>query len=156
MSNVHTLRGRDADVRIRAKTVRAAASPVSRILLPVQGTDREFLVQDAAIHLAANLGVPVYALHIASTLSGDRRNVFRYVRRRAREWSVAIETRILEATDVVAELLAEAHPTDLIVLGTRQLGGRYHVGSVAEQLILRAPCPVQVMRLPGSDAPGAK
>jgi nucleotide-binding universal stress UspA family protein len=149
MTNVRTLRGADADLRVAAKSVRDAVSPVARIVVPVQGSDREYQAQTWGVQLAASLGCPLRAVHVASALGADDRIVFRFLRKQAREWGVPLETTVISSGDPAEEVLAELRANDLVVIGTRQLGGRYHLGSLAEQLIRRAPCPVQVLRLPG-------
>ncbi len=121
--------------------------PFNRIVIPVEGTDREYLVQDWAIEFAAALGTPVYAVHVANNPAGPPNGVFDFLESIAARWRVSLETRVQEAGDVAEELLAELGPMDLVVLGTRRLGRRYHFGSVAESLVARAPCPVQVVRL---------
>ena len=79
--------------------------------------------------------------------------------------------RDLNAKTIVMTAAAPAHaivtvahdlPADLIVVGTRGRGGIGHLllGSVAEQVIRSAPCPVLVVKHPGhevvdSDAPRA-
>jgi len=51
-----------------------------------------------------------------------------------------------------AEILAyaEAHVADLIVMGTHGRGGMTHMllGSIAERIVRRAPCPVLTVRRP--------
>ncbi|MDX1612341.1 MAG: universal stress protein, partial [Candidatus Thermoplasmatota archaeon] len=42
-----------------------AFHPAERIVIPVQGTDREYEAQQWAVEFAAALSVPVYAVHVA-------------------------------------------------------------------------------------------
>jgi hypothetical protein len=60
--------------------------------------------------------------------------------------------RRLEEGDAVTEILrvAEEAPADLIVLGTHGRTGlaRLLMGSVAEQVVRRAPCPVLTVKAP--------
>lgn len=50
----------------------------------------------------------------------------------------------------VIESEAEEHPADLIVIGTRGHGGLKHMllGSVAERVVQKAPCPVLTVKTP--------
>jgi nucleotide-binding universal stress UspA family protein len=69
--------------------------------------------------------------------------------------SVHVEHQLLEG-DPVAEILAVAEKTsaDLIVMGThgRTGLGRLLMGSVAEQVVRKAPCPVLTVRTPFHEA----
>ncbi len=120
-----------------------------RIVVPVAGTDREFLAQQWAVELAAALGAPVRALHVAPAVGERMQGVFAFLDAECRKWGVKLSARSIAAEDVVEEVIAELNPRDLVVIGTRRLAAspQYHVGSVAAELIRRAPCPVQVLRL---------
>src|SRR5689334_21130563 len=63
----------------------------------------------------------------------------------------------LEAGDVYAGILqlAEREPYDLIVMGTHGRSGLSHflMGSVAEKVMRRAPCPVMTVRAGAMAAP---
>jgi nucleotide-binding universal stress UspA family protein len=120
---------------------------VRRIIIPIGATDREFLAQQWALELAASLGVPATALHIAPPGRDPIPGIFSFVSKEAKKWSVALETRTIESADVAEELIREAQATDLIVIGTRRLGTKYHLGSVAERVIRLSSAPVQVVRL---------
>ncbi len=125
-----------------------AFRPAERIVVPVEGTDREYEAQQWAVEFAAALGTPVYALHVAS---GDedagREDHFSFIEKLAEKWEVELEAVTISSNDVVTELVEELQPRDLVVIGTRQLSGQYHVGSVAGALVRQAPCPVQIVRL---------
>ncbi|MGB0651646.1 MAG: universal stress protein [Thermoplasmatota archaeon] len=127
--------------------VTASARPVNRVVVPVEGSDREYLAQETAIEHAAALGVPVYAVHIHTQPGEPPAGLFTFMERLAARWETPLETRVLHATDAADEMLAELDPLDLVVLGSRRLGKRYHVGGMAQELIAQAPCPVQVVRL---------
>jgi nucleotide-binding universal stress UspA family protein len=68
---------------------------------------------------------------------------------------VGLERRLTEG-EPVAEILRQAREigADLIVLGThgRTGLGRLLMGSVAEQVVRQAPCPVLTVRLPFAEA----
>ncbi len=124
--------------------------PVDRLVIPVQGTDREYDAQQWAAGLAGSLSVPIHALHVSQ---GDEEEVhtdhFDFLERVCEKWDVDLETRVASRNDVVAEILDELGPRDLVVIGTRRLStsNDYHVGSVAGALVQNAPCPVQIVRL---------
>ncbi len=122
-----------------------AFNPADRVVVPVAGTDREFIAQQWAVELAASLGLSVHAVHVSpKDPEGD---VFDYVTSLAEKWGVTLTTHVSLSDDVIAELVAELAPRDLAVIGTRRLGGHYHVGSVAAALVRNAPCPVQIVRI---------
>ena len=127
-------------------SITGSFQPADQVVIPVQGTDREYYAQQWAVEFAAAIGIPVKALHVGNGAQDDDPEVFRYIQRLADKHSVTLTTRTLHG-DVVEELAAELTPRDLVVIGTRKLAHHYHVGSVAAALIEKAPCPVQVVRL---------
>lgn len=76
----------------------------------------------------------------------------------APEAGVPIERRVVEG-ETVAEILRVAEETkaDLLVVGThgRTGLGRLLMGSVAEQILRRAPCPVLTVKAPAAPVPVA-
>lgn len=124
--------------------------PVDRLVVPVQGTDREYDAQRWAAELAAALSVPIHALHVSR---GDEEEVhtdhFDFLSGVCEKWDVELDTRVASRDSVVEEVLDELGPRDLVVIGTRRLSSSndYHVGSVAGELVQNAPCPVQIVRL---------
>jgi nucleotide-binding universal stress UspA family protein len=121
--------------------------PAERIVVPVQGADREFEAQQWAIELAAALGIGVYAVHVADGEEEDRDDLFSFIEKLGEKWDTEVATQVIASNDVVGELVEELEARDLVVIGTRQLSGQYHVGSVAAELLRRAPCPVHMVRL---------
>lgn len=122
--------------------------PAERIVIPVEGTDREYEAQQWAVELAAALGTPVYALHVsAGDEDIERQDHFSFLEKLSEKWDVELEAVSISSNDVVTELVEELQPRDLVVIGTRKLSGQYHVGSVAGALVRKAPCPVQIVRL---------
>lgn len=120
---------------------------VDRVVVPVQGTDREFYVQQWAVEFAKQFGVPVLALHVENPASQAPSDVFSYIQAEARKWDVILETSVHPGDDVAKALLTELGPRDLVVLGTRRFKSRYRAGSVGAQLVEQAPCPIQLIRL---------
>ena len=121
--------------------------PAERIIVPVQGTDREFIAQQWAVEFAAALGVPVLALHVSPPGKAPDAAVFSFIDEASIKWGVTLQKELLVGDNVVDELVSEIKPRDLVIIGTRHLGGRYHMGSVALDLIQRARSPVQVVRI---------
>ncbi len=133
-----------------------AFRPADRIVVPSQGTDREFLAQQWAVELAAALGLDVHGVHVVDAdrngqedatdeeISAD---VFSYLKKFAEKYGVSLSTTILHGGAIVDQLVDELSARDICVIGTRKLSHKYHVGSVTAELIERAECPVQVVRL---------
>lgn len=120
---------------------------VRRVVVPVQGTDTEFLAHQRACALAAQLGVPAVGIHVAPPGQPGVGTPFAYLVREAARWKVPFSGRTIVGASVADEILAEIDALDLVVIGTRQLGTRYHVGSVAGEILKRAPCAVLMIRL---------
>lgn len=121
--------------------------PADRIVVPVEGTDREFIAQQWAVELAAALGVGVCALHVTSTGATPPPGVFTFLQEACTKWGVVLDPQLVEGENVVDEIVEELRTRDLVIIGTRRLAGHYHLGSVSLELIRRAPCPVQVVRI---------
>lgn len=100
---------------------------------------------------AANVAVPVDL--VRGRREEEAKELERFVRPLLGE-GVPIETRLTDG-EPWREILAEAGrlPADLIVMGTHGRGGFEHLllGSVAEKVLRRAPCPVLTVGSP--DAP---
>jgi nucleotide-binding universal stress UspA family protein len=139
-------------------------SPVSVILHPTDFSERS----DWAFHLACSLardhGARLIVLHVfpPPVAHGEvvaRRQPPRYEeelrqmlkRLQPPDPKVPIEHQLAEG-EPVAEILRMARESgcDLIVMGThgRSGIGRLLMGSVAEQVIRQAPCPVLTIRAP--------
>jgi nucleotide-binding universal stress UspA family protein len=97
---------------------------------------------------------PVNELYLGELMKQATRGLAE-VKQRAAARGISVETRIttgLPSEEVLAA--AEAEEADLIVVGTRGKTGLAHVllGSTAERIIRRAPCPVLAVRTEGSMA----
>lgn len=94
---------------------------------------------------------------VRSVVAHDLTEVFRLARAAGNHVQVC-----LTAGDPVAEILKAAHelPADVIVMGTHGRSGvkRWVLGSVADQVLRDAPCPVLTCSPPGDErtASGAK
>ncbi|MBI2077741.1 MAG: universal stress protein [Euryarchaeota archaeon] len=125
----------------------ARTSTITEVLLPIEGGSEELIAQDQAVEVAANLEVPLRILHVSTEDDEVPGDVFDHVQDLCRRRHVDATVQTLRGPDVVQEIVDEARPSDVIVIGTRRLGSRYHLGSITEGLVHRAPCPVHVVRL---------
>lgn len=130
----------------------ARLAPVDEVVVPVEGSGHDLDVQAWAVHFAAAVGAPVRALHVATGPEEPPGDIFQMVERMAAEQDLPLESVVLHDTDVADALLRDLDVRDLVIVGTRLMGTAWHVGSVTEALVRRAPCPVQVIRLGGAGA----
>ncbi len=143
---------------------------VERILCPVDLSEASARALGLAVRLAASFDARVDVLHVLEPppANGQAWEPDRAVRRRAsqalarlsvplRDSGVPIEMRLLEGEPwrvIVGE--AGGLPADLLVIGTHGRGGFEHLllGSVAEKVLRRAPCPVLTVGRAASAGPG--
>lgn len=123
------------------------AAPVRRIVVPVSGTDREFLAQEHAVLFADALGVPLTAVKVSLAPDEESPDTFMFLEKLADRRGVPFEGIILAGTDAVEVILSELDPLDLTIIGSERIGDRHHVGGFAERLLHDAPGAVQVVRL---------
>jgi nucleotide-binding universal stress UspA family protein len=146
---------------------------VRTILVPIDFSPNAEAVLDWAAHLAEEHGsrlVLLHAYHLpvdfqqlegaylppdfwAQVKSDAAQNLDRYATR-LRERKLTVETVIREGypASVIEEEARERH-ADLIVIGTRGHTGLKHLllGSVAERVVQKAPCPVLTVKSKNSD-----
>jgi len=142
---------------------------IRRILVPVDFSEHSERALEHAIGLAKVFGAEIELLHsyevtpivtlygvgYPETLDRDLREA---ATRRLAEWCEKVQTEAVPVRQhVVPSFPAEAIvdqagelDVDLIVMGTRGLSGLRHVmlGSVAERVLRRAPCPVLTVKEP--------
>jgi len=147
---------------------------IRTILHPTAFSDRAAFAFGVACALARDYGARLVVLHVdllPLTFFGDIVAPPRPERERQRlqeqlqglrppDPKIALEQRLMEG-DPVAGILDAAHESnaDLIVTGThgRTGLGRLLMGSVAEQTLRRAPCPILTVRTPfPAPAPAAE
>ncbi len=146
------------------------AIEIRRILVPLDFSDQAPLVLDWAAHLAqqhASRVVLLHAYHLpvefqqleGAYLPPDfwsnvkveaEQSLSRYAEDLERR-DIQVESVVHEgypATVIVDE--AASQPADLIVIGTHGLSGLKHLllGSIAERVVQRAPCPVLTVKTP--------
>jgi nucleotide-binding universal stress UspA family protein len=142
---------------------------IHKILVPVDFSSESQRALDEAIGLAKVFGAEIHLLHCypldlaaisrAYGVTTPEDYVFHLHEaavQRLSEWRDKVrERKILAEQHVTAQppfsevsALAEKIGADLIVMGTRGLGGVKHLllGSVAERTIRSAPCPVLTVK----------
>ena len=146
------------------------AIEIRRILVPLDFSDQAPNVLDWAAHLAKQHGGRVILLHAyhlpvefqqleGAYLPPDfwsnvkveaEQSLSRYAEELERR-GIQVESVVREgypATVIVDE--AASQSVDLIVIGTHGLSGLKHLllGSIAERVVQRAPCPVLTVKTP--------
>lgn len=156
----------------------ATAPSLSRLVVPLDGSPLAEGALPMAARLADTLGVPIHLVRVVApdqwraTLLAELDAPEAYERReeeavRQAETYLAGQVQGLRDRDLMASsevrtgspaavVLETVVPGDLIVLSSHGRGGprRWVLGSVAEQLVRRAPAPVLVVR-PAQAAPAA-
>jgi nucleotide-binding universal stress UspA family protein len=135
-----------------------------KVLVAVDGTPVSEPALDEAIRLAQVLELSLRVVHAADAASGGSgaaQQVLEAAQSKAQEAGVQVETQLLEAARGAGSIAgavaadAERWPADLLVVGTHGRHGldRLRLGSVAEDIVHRAPAPVLLVRAaPGTAA----
>jgi nucleotide-binding universal stress UspA family protein len=155
------------DTEEEGASARKGGIPVFEIrtlLHPTDFSERAHLAYQLAYSLARNQGARLIVLHVVAPLASygeklawQQRNgrpaqVYQSLcSLQATDSRVVIEHRLTDG-DPQTEILRVARETDcdLIVMGThgRTGSGRQLMGSVAEQVVGTAPCPVLIVKIP--------
>lgn len=146
---------------------------VRRILVPVDFSDHTPSLLEWGAHLAEEHGSRIILLHAyhlpvefqqlegaylpADFWTGVKTEAERQLgdlAERLRAKGLEVETAVCEgyaATVIVEE--ATQREADLIVIGTHGLSGLKHMllGSIAERVVQKAPCPVLTVKTPRGD-----
>jgi nucleotide-binding universal stress UspA family protein len=144
-------------------STRASGDVYDEILLPTDGSDAAEAAVEHAIRLARTYDARVHVLYVVepppaaeydatSVLDALRREGDRVTDQTAdrlerSELATVTAVRTGAAHRVILDYAAESG-IDLVVMGThgRRGLGRVLLGSVAEKVVRRAPCPVTVVR----------
>jgi nucleotide-binding universal stress UspA family protein len=144
---------------------------ISRILVPTDFSATSDVALDYAMTLALRFGASVHLLHVvedlfaggalgsevylasvpamhAELIDDAAARLARVVPAAEREMvKVTSEVRVGYPAETIREV-AESEHVDLIVMGTHGRSGVAHLflGSVAEKMVRRAPCPVLTVR----------
>ena len=145
----------------------------TRILHPTDYSDDSHPALHYAADLAHECGADLVLLHVVDTLGLDnlpygevaspdqpaayRRKLFDELHRAAPDNSKVHVEYVLSEEDPVTAILRTAADfgCDLIVLGTHGIRGwqRWLLGSIAEQVVRQAACPVLVVKPPAPTKP---
>jgi len=124
------------------------------ILVPVDGSPPSLAALDHALALAEDYDATIEVLNVVpeagtATLATADLSISEAVEK-ARGSGGRISLRVITG-DPVREIVKAAHDIDLIVIGTHGRVGRLHslLGSVAEDVVRNAPCPVLTVREAG-------
>lgn len=140
---------------------------LSKILVPVDGSDNSFRALDHALYLAKKLGSSVTAMHVienpptvyveSQKLLNDIMDKYRIeaskvldkCKQQAEKSGVKIETVIAEG-DAASNITGYAHKEgfDIIVIGSRGLG-RFKemvLGSVSNKVLHHAKCSLLIVK----------
>jgi nucleotide-binding universal stress UspA family protein len=165
---------------VRGGPAPPTAVQVTRIVVPLDGSDLAEQAVPVAAALAADLGVPVHLLrvldidalratvqagsHVAGAYMRSQEEIQRYAEEYLAEQAQDLRNRDLTATAEVltgspaVTLLDAMRPDDLVVMTTHGRGGvrRMLLGSVADKLARAAVAPVVLVRAhdPEPAAPG--
>jgi nucleotide-binding universal stress UspA family protein len=146
--------------------------PIRKILHPTDFSDRADSAFQVACALARDHNAPLLVLHVQApqifasegftaappSVVGNPARLLRSVQ--AYDPAVKLEHKLVEG-DPATEILRVARETgcDLIVMGTHGWTGlrRLLMGSVAEEVVRKAPCPVLTVKtpLPAAATPAA-
>lgn len=163
------VRTADAPVlTVRRQTEEPAATDVSRVLVPTDGSDASMAAVDHAIDVAATYDATLHTLYVVDqralaayydtgpmigdlidNLTSVGENATEAVRERASEREVAVETTVLQGIPPAAiDEYVEENEIDLVVMGTHGRTGveRYLLGSVTERVVRTSEVPVLTVR----------
>jgi nucleotide-binding universal stress UspA family protein len=147
--------------------------PIKTVLHPTDFSERSNYAFRLASSLAADYGARLVVLHVYQppiVVGGegvaflpceqDREALLRQLHEmRPRDARVAVECRVVEG-EAVAEILRAAEETkcEVVVMGThgRTGLGRLVLGSVAEQVLRKAPCAVTTVKGPAREVVSAE
>jgi nucleotide-binding universal stress UspA family protein len=134
--------------------------PIRRLVMAYDLEPGSRTVLFAALEFAARLEAELHVVHVAPRASGNGESERTRAERALAAvadvgWSLGCEVtvHVVEDADVVETIVRRAAEleADLVVMGSR--GRRNHpqdpLGSPAEQVVRRGPCPVVIVRATG-------
>jgi len=132
-------------------------STLQSILVPVDGSAPSLAALDHALALAEDYSATVEVLNIVpSAGTGLTKEVDHGIGEAVEKARTTAGDRVtlrVISGDPVREIIHSAKGFDLVVMGTHGRVGRLHslLGSVAEDVVRNAPCPVLTVRDPNPD-----
>jgi nucleotide-binding universal stress UspA family protein len=161
---------------VRGGSASPPAVQLTRIVVPLDGSELAEQAVPVAAALAADLGVPVHLMrvldvdalratvqagsHAAAAYMRSQEEIQRYAEEYLSEQAQTLRNRNLTATTEVltgsaaVSLLDAMRPDDLVVMTTHGRGGvrRWLLGSVADKLVRAAAAPVLLVRAAGPES----
>ena len=140
--------------------------PFRTIVCPVDFSDNSLSALGLARHIAADAQGVIHLVHAVPTVlpeseaeeayRGEEAETAARLRAVAEERLVGVEYKVHVPVGVTAEAVTDVATTlnaDLVVIATHGRHGlsRFFLGSAADAIIRRAPCPVLVVRFPHED-----
>ncbi|MBI5137869.1 MAG: universal stress protein [Nitrospirae bacterium] len=142
-----------------------------RILFPTDFSDHAAHAQRYAVSLASQYGAHLHVIHVAQLFSYvvdfgvDSSTQYESVLHSLREMMDKLLDELAEAPFAVTGEVLQGDPvkeicraareddSDLIIIGTHGRTALEHVllGSIAEKVVRKAPCPVLSVRMPGHE-----
>lgn len=139
-----------------------------RILVPVDGSEVAKKAATKALAIAKSTDIEVLALHVLNIpgiptlyaypteipyqqlhdlIRKEGRSYLEEIEKLGKEMGVNVSTKLVDGHPA-EEILKEAREDDLIVIGSkgRTALDRLLMGSVAENVVRHAPCPVMIVR----------
>jgi len=113
-------------------------------------TSRITIIACVAIHVHVD---PVFATAELETLRLQKEDAFKVISKlepKLKELNISYKTEVLEAISITEVLVSyiESHDVDLVVMGSRGLGGfkKLLLGSVASGVTEHSKCPVLIVK----------
>ncbi len=142
----------------------------NRILIPTDGSEYTLEAVKKGLNLAKLVNAEATAIYVVdesafsgipadsmitdvySVLENEGQSAIDTVVEMGERMGIEVSSRLVHGTPA-REIVAEAKDHDIIVMGTLGRSGLEHLllGSVAEQVVRHAPCPVMLIRTPRSD-----
>jgi len=122
---------------------------VKEVLLALKGKPLDRDIIERGMLFAKGFGAHVTALHVSSSLSEDKNAPLIVKKAKEAGQSASLKVKALLARgSVLSKIQDHAKKSDLVVLGTRGMGGLSDIvlGSLAEKVVKQSPCSVLIVR----------
>ncbi len=132
---------------------------VSKILVPIDGSENSIKAADYSLFLANKFNASVLALYVVSQNADHSerqsktetiQHTFDNIKRAATQFHIELKSdTVLSESSVVTEIVkyAKKEQVDLLIIGIRgESEFRFMLGSVASGVVSNADCPVLVVK----------
>ena len=133
---------------------------IKRIVIPVDRSDASKLATEQGAHLAKLLGVDVVVLSIDDSqqfmasvileekIRKENETIIEEFKKIAEAREATVHTQIIKGTNPADEIVKFTNEEDLIVMASRNRKGldKFVLGSVSEEVLRCALCPVMVIK----------